>query len=225
MQNQLLEMIAVKGLHEELFRVLASLDIPRSSKMLDIGCGTGAWLERLFAAGYHDLTGVSNSIKSCRSTHAKLIELDLDHEDARIPEVLYDVITAIEVVEHIQNPGNFAAFIKKHLSPSGIALISTPNIHSLHARLRWFITGRMPSFDDKGEPTHIYPVLFNKFSMLLHDHGLAVERVWSFPPRGGAIYRRTTGITASVLRRIIPDPFPGDVLCMTVRHMTEMSGS
>ena len=46
----------IRGLHDHLFQHLPQLE-PEDS-VLDIGCGTGSWLQRLANAGYRNLHGI-----------------------------------------------------------------------------------------------------------------------------------------------------------------------
>ena len=43
----------------------------------------------------------------------------------------FDVIFAGEVIEHVENHGNFLANVKKHLKSDGIFILSTPNAHDI----------------------------------------------------------------------------------------------
>ena len=57
MDNMLTEFTMVKGLHESLASAVVSR-FDKTSSILDLGAGAGAWLERLGNAGYHNLHGV-----------------------------------------------------------------------------------------------------------------------------------------------------------------------
>jgi 2-polyprenyl-3-methyl-5-hydroxy-6-metoxy-1,4-benzoquinol methylase len=47
----------------------------------------------------------------------------------------YDVVLAIEVIEHLENPFHFIRNLKNHLNSSGFILLTTPNTDSLFDRL------------------------------------------------------------------------------------------
>lgn len=211
------EFTAARGLHSALFeRVMVNL--PRQSKVLDIGCGAGAWLERLGEAGFTDLTGIDKDISKSRGVPARLVEMDTDFEFRQLDVTSFDLISAIEVVEHVQNPGSFVRFIATHLAPHGQAILTTPNVQSLPCRLGFLVKGALPNFDEKGEPTHIYPLLLDAFTKILNEHGLEVRSTWGYPYKGTQLYRKATVSLAHALGMFCRDDVPGDVLCMSITH-------
>ena len=56
---------AIEGQHAALLPVINNLDgISHVSPILDLGCGTGAWLKRLYDAGYRNLWGVDRDTEA-----------------------------------------------------------------------------------------------------------------------------------------------------------------
>lgn len=204
------------GLHEHLIGRLPS--VPLSAAILDVGCGTGAWLERLSRAGFKRLWGVDLDLTGLAFRGATTAVADLDAEQVPFGDQRFDVITAIEVVEHLENPGRLYRLFDRLLSETGFALITTPNIHSLNARLRHFVTGRVGQFDEKGEPTHVMPVLLDGVLRILPRHGLEIAAQWGYPDHGSIIYRRPLQLAARVLSLALPDTVPGDTLCLLIRR-------
>lgn len=43
----------------------------------------------------------------------------------------FDIITAGEVIEHLDNPGGFLESCKKHMHKDSLLIVSTPNVHSI----------------------------------------------------------------------------------------------
>lgn len=185
--------------------------------MLDIGCGTGAWLERLAVNGFRNFHGIDLNIEQFQATGATCSKVNLDSEEIDLEEQKYNLISAIELVEHLENPGRLLELVSAHLSESGYFLLTTPNIHSLRCRLKFFLTGRLASFDDKGDPTHIYPVLLTSLQRLLPRYSLELMESWSYPEKGSLIYRKPIKIVAAGLGLILPDQVPGDTLCLLIR--------
>jgi len=82
----------------------AHLHAPAASPCGRLSCGSGALLERLAGLGYRQLTGVD--IRPPASTAAiryEQADLDLFRLDA--PDGSFDLALAVEVIEHIENPG------------------------------------------------------------------------------------------------------------------------
>lgn len=200
----------VGGLHEALLPRLAG--VPKHAAIVDLGCGTGAWLARLDAAGYTNLLGVDQAppVGSC------FMRADLEDPGAALASRYgtCDLVTAIEVVEHVANQGRFWDLVAALLKPGGRALVTTPNLHSLPARLRWLLSGSVRQFDEHGDPTHVAPVLLPVLPRLLAPRGLVLGEVWPHPARG---YLAMRTVARAVFRALaFVDPQPGDTLCFWV---------
>jgi len=204
------------GLHPALTPHLRQFR--RNVPVLDLGCGTGAWIVRLADEGFTDLTGVDADGSQFGATRARLLVADLNRDKLDIPPAHFGLVTAIEVLEHLENPGHFFGLIKRHLAPDGTCLITTPNVQSLNCRVRYFLTGRLPAFDDKGEPTHIHPVVLSCLERMLAGHGLEIRKRWTFPERRTTWFGRPVRLASAAARLVLGDPLPGDILCLKITH-------
>lgn len=200
----------VGGLHEALLPRLAGM--PKDAAILDLGCGSGAWLARLAAAGYTNLLGVDQAPPAGE----RFVRADLEEPGAALAarHGTCDLVTAIEVVEHVANQGRFWDAVAALLKPGARALVTTPNIHSLPARLRWLLSGRLRQFDEHGDPTHVAPVFLPLLPRVLAPRGLALGDVWSHPAHGYLAMRPALRALFRVLA--FADPRPGDTLCFWV---------
>jgi SAM-dependent methyltransferase len=96
-------------------------------------------------------------------------------EDADFPDRNFDVIVAMQLVEHLVDPAVFAEKLKRVLKPDGIAYVETPNFDCVSRRLRirsWMDTNLTAG--------HWH--LFNPRSMAVFCErmGLRVVRCWTF---------------------------------------------
>ncbi|MEW6491140.1 MAG: class I SAM-dependent methyltransferase [Cyanobacteriota bacterium] len=217
-ENQLVER-TISGLHNALIQSLPQLsyDIP----VLDIGCGTGAWLERLANIGFTQLHGVDRDIQQFKTQKATCSQVNLDFDDLGLGNKSFGLITAIEIIEHLENPGRLFYHVSRHLDESGYFLLTTPNIHSISCRLKFFVTGKLASFDEKGDPTHIYPVLLYCLNKILQRYSLEVTKKWGYPEKNSIIYRQSTQIISSLLESVLPQESTGDTLCLLIQKARE----
>src|SRR6218665_860995 len=72
--------------------------------------------------------------------------------ETKIPR-LYDAVTALEIIEHIENPWKLIRDVAAVLKPGGILVLSTPNIASFPSRLRFFLRGTFIAFE-RGDLKH-----------------------------------------------------------------------
>src|SRR5262245_25149889 len=71
---------AVPGLHESLLARLPP-GLSRDARILDVGCGTGAWLARLRSRGFSNLYGIDADIGQVACAGATIARADLNHPD------------------------------------------------------------------------------------------------------------------------------------------------
>jgi SAM-dependent methyltransferase len=204
----------VSGLHEALLPRIAG--VARDARVLDLGCGSGAWLARLAAAGYTNLAGVDRVAPAAGRFGVApplFVAADLEAPGASLGQLrgTCEVITAIEVVEHVANQGAFWDLVASLLKPGGRALVTTPNVHSLPSRLRWLLSGRLRQFDEHGDATHVAPVLLPLLPRLLEPRGLRLGETWSYPARGYVAMR--PALRAVFRALAFADRQPGDTLC------------
>jgi len=102
-------------------------------KILDIGCGGGLMTEPLARLG-GDVTGLDASevtIEIARQ-HAQSVGLKINYQIASAEMLVerpqrYDVVTALEVVEHVADIKSFLGAISELLKPDGLLIMSTLN--------------------------------------------------------------------------------------------------
>jgi 2-polyprenyl-3-methyl-5-hydroxy-6-metoxy-1,4-benzoquinol methylase len=112
---------------------------------LDYGCGAGGLLKYLRAAGAiatgggelplrlagHDVGAYADRLRTADGFSI----LGGDELDA-LPAGSFDVITLIEVIEHIPDPGTIVARCARLLRPGGVLLLTTGNFDCPVARVR-----------------------------------------------------------------------------------------
>ena len=212
-----LQELTATGLHAWLLPRVRSLPgISNESRVLDLGCGSGAWLERLSNSGFKDLTGVDRK-PDAFAAEARFISADLD-QAANVELGSYDLVTAIEIIEHVANPEALIALAAAHLEPNGWLVVTTPNIYSLRLRTRFFLTGKQHGFDINYDPEHIHPMmLYAAQRVIFPRHNLEVARLLSYPENGSNGSRWFARLAERGLSLILPNDLPGDTLCLFLR--------
>ena len=90
-------------------------------RILDVGCGTGAFLEHLRELGFRRLTGVEPS--AVLRQRFRLRDAPL-HE--RIPDGEFDVVFMLDVLEHIDDDRAALEQVRERLCPGGRFFLSVP---------------------------------------------------------------------------------------------------
>jgi len=105
----------------------------RDVRVLDVGCGAGLLAESLAAAGC-DVLGVDagTEVIAAARAHAAGRGLRLDYQVGAAEALAaagqtYDVVTALEIIEHVESPVDFVRDLARLLAPGGVLFLSTLN--------------------------------------------------------------------------------------------------
>jgi len=98
---------------------------------LDVGCGAGLLCEPLARLG-GEVTGVDAAAANVEAAaaHSEGAGLDIRYmagELATLGLGEFDLVTSLEVVEHVADKPAFLAQLARHLAPGGLMVLSTPN--------------------------------------------------------------------------------------------------
>jgi len=112
------------GLDEHDLRPLAG------KTALDVGCGAGLLAEPLARLGAK-VTAVDAAPECIKvaKAHAAGQGLTIDYRAVGVEAIdgQFDLITAMEVIEHVANPQDFVDCLAKRLASGGLLILSTPN--------------------------------------------------------------------------------------------------
>jgi 2-polyprenyl-3-methyl-5-hydroxy-6-metoxy-1,4-benzoquinol methylase len=143
--------------------------LPSQKRILDIGCGDGAFLNSLpvtFDKTGIDFTNIANP---------KFLFIKGGLEKLKLVKQ-YDLITLNHVIEHVDNPANFIKQVSQLQTPGSVLFISTPTTDSLGFKIagkKWY------HFD---HPYH--KTLFNKnklTNLLTANNYVVIKAAGEFP--------------------------------------------
>jgi len=97
---------------------------------LDVGCGAGLLAEPLARLGAKvTATDAAPELIEVAREHARMQGLEIDYRAAAVEDVAgrFDLITSLEVIEHVADPQAFVRSLAMRLAPGGLLILSTPN--------------------------------------------------------------------------------------------------
>jgi 2-polyprenyl-6-hydroxyphenyl methylase / 3-demethylubiquinone-9 3-methyltransferase len=154
---------------------------PLSGKtVLDVGCGAGLLCEPLARLG-GNVMGVDAAPENIAvaAAHADVARLKISYYAGEISDQklgLFDVVTSMEVIEHVADPPGFIAQLAARLKPDGLMLLSTPN---RTAASKLFLVEAAERLGQVPRGTHNWDQFLtpDELEDLLKDCGMRIERI------------------------------------------------
>jgi 2-polyprenyl-6-hydroxyphenyl methylase/3-demethylubiquinone-9 3-methyltransferase len=156
---------------------------------LDVGCGAGLLAEPLARLGA-TVTGIDATpqVISIAREHAAAMRLAIEYRVGDVQQLdgKFDLITCMEVIEHVAHPAAFVGALAARLAPNGLLIMSTPNATGWSKLMMITIAegiGRIP------RGTHDFDKFIapDRLQAMLADAGLKcldVEGIAFSPTRG-----------------------------------------
>ncbi len=111
-------------------RDVNALDALKDLNILDVGCGGGLVCEPLARLG-GNITGVDADAQAINvaTQHAQGFGLKIAYENKPAENIdqKFDVVLALEIIEHVRDPGEFVKNIANLVKPGGLVIFSTLN--------------------------------------------------------------------------------------------------
>ena len=154
--------------------------IAPGSRVLDIGCGDGTLIERLYQEKGCDARGIE--IDMAEVTRSVALGLPVMHGDADIdlahyPDGAFDYVVLSRTLQAVDRPREV---LRQMLRIGTRAVVSFPNFGHWQLRLQLLRTGRMPNTRTWNrmwyETPNIHPCTIQDFFDLCRSDGYTVER-------------------------------------------------
>lgn len=151
---------------------------PLSGKRaLDVGCGAGLLAEPLARLGA-SVTGLDAAPENIAVAvaHAQGQGLSIDYRATPVEQISdsgYDLVTSMEVIEHVADPAAFVRALAARLAPDGLMILSTPNRTPM-SRLAMITIGESIGGIPKGTHDWAKFITPDELTALLEDAGLEV---------------------------------------------------
>lgn len=173
---------AVPGIHDTVLKILESYP---ANTLLDIGCGKGS-LARLLKEKFGTAVYVTE-LKSDYVTEAipYIAEVDLDNDVLPYEDIYFDIITFIEVIEHLKNPWFAMAEISRVLKKDGVLILSTPNIHNIRSKWHFLFNNIIHGFESeihRNPLEHLHPFSLIELKRLLNENDFQIENIFYLGP-------------------------------------------
>jgi SAM-dependent methyltransferase len=219
----LLKEHTIGGLHDFLDPILKRYAL-RGGCAIDLGAGSGALAVRLRELGFEVIAVDINNERF--KADIPFVQLNLNNPDfSSLGGRVFDFVTAVEVIEHLESPITFLRNIRSLLKPDGIVLITTPNMDNAPSRFRFLLTGKLHMMD-KEVPNHISPIFYDLFvRQYLPRAGLRLVEHHFFPKNGYKVTRKSYSWAFRLIARLLPgNTLLGDVHVFVLKVIDDKYG-
>jgi 2-polyprenyl-3-methyl-5-hydroxy-6-metoxy-1,4-benzoquinol methylase len=178
----------------------------RNTYLLDIGCAHGAMLDSASRRGWK-ATGVEVSPASDYALQKGYNVYKKNLTDCQFPSHTFDLVTMVDLIEHIASPQSFLKEIHRIIKKSGLLFIVTPDIS--HWSVRW-LNAQWPHFKKE----HVIYYSLPSIKKILNEAGFSLLhtrpafKYLTFQYILGHFEKYTPGKLASIIKKcasIIPE--------------------
>jgi 2-polyprenyl-3-methyl-5-hydroxy-6-metoxy-1,4-benzoquinol methylase len=142
-----------------------------TGSILDIGCGTGAFLNEMQQSGWQ-ITGLEpDEVARLKASELYNIQPQASNQLFNLQENSFDAITMWHVLEHVHELKAYINKIEKLLKPNGKLFIAVPNYTSYDAQK---YVAHWAAYD---VPRHLYHFSPKSIEFLLNNTGLQLVTI------------------------------------------------
>jgi ubiquinone/menaquinone biosynthesis C-methylase UbiE len=209
---------------DAVYRIISEKKV-KATVYLDLGCNDGSITERIAEmVEAKEVYGVDIddvALDKAKQRKIKTFKLDLSYDKIPLNNNSVDLVTALELIEHLINPDHILREVHRVLNSHGQFILSTPNLASYVNRLI-LLLGYQPYNVEvsteflAGVPLraytftkpigHIRPFTLRALKEVLSYHGFKIVKVMGAPgvePKWLGIIDKLFSLRASLARRLI----------------------
>jgi 2-polyprenyl-3-methyl-5-hydroxy-6-metoxy-1,4-benzoquinol methylase len=179
-------------------RALRELGVAKGD-VLDVGCGAGP-LWKYVRDCFTTYTGADIVAYDGFPTEGRFLAINLETGTIPLPAGSFDVVAAVETIEHVDGPRRFVRELVRLVKPGGWLIVTTPNQLSAHSLLSLLLLGCFGAFLKAPGlyPAHVTALLEIDLLRIAGEQGLRDARIrysdhglicltrwhWPWPLRG-----------------------------------------
>lgn len=188
----------------------------KNLNILDLGCGDGRLVKQLTTD--HQVWGIDESVVAVEEANKNGIQARLGNiDDTTIfPAEKFDVILALDILEHLENVDAVLDQIKSSLTPGGCFILSLPNHFDVRTRLdilrgKGIIKWSQREYEKKPWAyAHLRFLLLEDVQQMLAEHGFFPDSIQlNFMSQGLLPTRLIPACLRSALVRAWPNLWSG----------------
>jgi 2-polyprenyl-3-methyl-5-hydroxy-6-metoxy-1,4-benzoquinol methylase len=156
-------------------RIAIIVPFIKDGKILDIGCGSGGFLNWMKSYGWHTY-GCDINDTACERARTRGLDIFWGQlEEAKYPDKFFDVITMNDVLEHIPSPSRVLCECYRILKEDGLLIVNLPNFDCFDRKI---FQGNWYHLD---APRHLYHFSVSTLKWMLGKNGFHIEK-YKFKP-------------------------------------------
>ena len=160
-----------RNYHYKRYKLVKSMILNEGSNLLDVGCGNPS--TGMMEGAFLDYIGYGTGI----DIENRTINFDFklgNMEDIPFDDSSFDVVTALEVIEHINDPIKGLSEVHRVLKNNGLFVMSTPD-NNLVFKTFWKLWNVI--IVSKWKDDHINSFTKNKWERLIRSAGFKIVDV------------------------------------------------